>query len=468
MQDEIKLKGVWYIPSRPEVKIAGDLHYSSETGVELTVYGDLNDGVDDLSFSIINGQTSDGKSATLYKCRQFQRGFSTNGEYTTEYDVTFLLIGEIFETAEELKFDRLNCRYKDFSNWLGDFGFKKIEFDHSSLEVFMEYQQPSNYKFKLTDDLEMQFNFLVTFPFTKRTAKFELSQNCEITFSSIGKEKIEDLLEWHYSFSHFLTLAYFGRAITMSLSLEIKSEEKERADFPKEVTVYYLGRKINQNEKERDHESQFLFRFPSIKANFEQIILKWFQVQNDIEPCIGALMETFMPSEQPLELKFLSLAHGIETYHRRRRNGFVDTPSVFKAKLDTIIKSVDDEYKSWLKEKLAFSNELTLQERLEQLVSDIPTPIHARLFKPSVSDFIKSIKQTRNYYTHYDKKTEKKALKGPELFKLTGRLKIFLLCLILKEIGFTDTEIENTILSKSVYLYNHIIARDEVTDYFRR
>jgi hypothetical protein len=132
-----------------------------------------------------------------------------------------------------------------------------------------------------------------------------------------------------------------------------------------------------------------------------------------------------------------------------------------------IVNSVKPEYAEWVKSKLEFGNEPTLHERIEQLITELPESIKKTLLKPTHEKFIKDFKRSRNYYTHYSPSLEKKALKGSELFYLKETSKILLICFILKEIGFSDIELEKIIFNKGIFLFNHIIKYEEVKEHFK-
>ena len=98
----------------------------------------------------------------------------------------------------------------------------------------------------------------------------------------------------------------------------------------------------------------------------------------------------------------------------------------------------------WLKEKLAFANEPTLKNRLEDLIETYSFAY----FNERVNNretFCKQAKDSRNYYTHFNKDLLRKALNGKELFDLTENLKLLLFSAVFKSIG-----IENDLFDEAV------------------
>jgi len=90
------------------------------------------------------------------------------------------------------------------------------------------------------------------------------------------------------------------------------------------------------------------------------------------------------------------------------------------------------------------------------LIDEISIKTIFKLFSDK-DKFIKTIRDSRNYYTHYDSKLISKAIKGSELFYLTEKLKIILIALILKESGFHREQIEQLFDRNEYRFYNHLI-----------
>ncbi len=167
------------------------------------------------------------------------------------------------------------------------------------------------------------------------------------------------------------------------------------------------------------------------------------------------------------ELQFLSLAHALEVYHSRTMNHSVFTKEQFKKRLKVIFDSIPLKYwryKKWLEGELSWSNDLELQQRLEELVR---IKKQGDLFSEFLVDkkkFIKKVKYTRHFHTHYNKELEKKAAKGKEFILLIRQMKLLLEIYFLKEIGFSWKKIRTLIRKSSNYkacLY--LIARQKPT-----
>jgi hypothetical protein len=69
--------------------------------------------------------------------------------------------------------------------------------------------------------------------------------------------------------------------------------------------------------------------------------------------------------------------------------------------------------------------------------------------------FVKQVKWSRNYYTHYSSDGKKKALKDSELLYLSEKLKILLACAFLIEVGFDREKLGKLVDNSKRMLFPH-------------
>jgi hypothetical protein len=136
-----------------------------------------------------------------------------------------------------------------------------------------------------------------------------------------------------------------------------------------------------------------------------------------------------------IERHFLCLVQALESYHRRTRQNTVITEEEHKKRNKMIVDSAPEEYKIWLKQMLYYGNEPTLKDRLLELTHDGSDFWVFFNDKQAAEEFSTSVKNTRNYHTHYDQKLSKKALTGKELEFACVYLKMMIEYYLLKEIG---------------------------------
>jgi hypothetical protein len=470
MQENLNLKGIWFLPNNPDKGITGLLEYSPDKGAKLQLMGvfeDTHHSQHEPEF--INGISADGNQITLYKCYRFGRGFNSNSFETSSYDALFMFIGTFFWDKKELKFQKISFVFEDFDKWVNAFGFKKIHSNEESREITIEYQRPDDILFNISERINCEIQFDVQYPLSNQISNATIKQISGVSiWSSNGANTFEELFEWFQSFHRLMTLAYFTRPLISDLKVSVKKKSNEGEEYNSTVAVYFQTETTKANYKKINSDNYFLFTYREVKENFEIILQRWFLIEGLMEPTVGGLTESFIKREQPLELRFLSLVQAIETIHRRTSDETKYNNEQHKVKINEILKSISADYKDWVQEKLRYSHEPTLKERLDELSDKIPNSVREILLKPTEAKFINQVRDNRNYYTHYDPKGKSRVLKGSELFFLSERMKIFLICLILREIGFTDGEIVQSIFRKGVFLFNHIIKYEEVKEYFSK
>jgi hypothetical protein len=139
-----------------------------------------------------------------------------------------------------------------------------------------------------------------------------------------------------------------------------------------------------------------------------------------------------------LSHRFLSLAHAVEAYHRRAIGGSELPEDQHEKRLEGILGGCPHEHADWLREKLRYTNELSLRARLNKICET-----HGALLsslKLQQGSFIERVVATRNYLTHLDPKLQKGAARGEDLHRLGLNLKILLEACLLAEMGFSEDE----------------------------
>jgi hypothetical protein len=187
------------------------------------------------------------------------------------------------------------------------------------------------------------------------------------------------------------------------------------------------------------HFFDMLFSYPSIKDKFPALLTNWFQKREALQPVFdlffGAL---YNPNPYPVTT-FLNYVQAIETYHIRTMSNEVDPPDLHRERVRAILATSPAEHRSWLADKLSFSNRATLAQRLQEVIDLYPFPVTAQA--GSHGAFITRVRDTRNYLTHYDPPLAEKAQKGGYIKGLSMTLGTLLEGLVIHELGFPLDEV---------------------------
>ncbi|MEQ1554732.1 MAG: HEPN domain-containing protein [Ferruginibacter sp.] len=442
MTDILEATGYWHFHSNIENSFAGNLTNDENGEFSVTLLGCTN--VPDEPF-ILHGTTATGKKITLYNCFTSSRRMSFPGIPSVEISAIYCFTGEHL-TFESLQFNSAILKISSLNEWVDIGGFNDFTNDDNNFAI--TYKNPDPITFYKTDSVEFIILFYSTSPYFRPKHNCTVTQDTVILIKHNSTFNLDTFWKYISSIKSFLTLAYFSEPQLQ----EIKFKQSE-----KDIECKYVGQK-NEISEQKSSRRNFLFTFKNIENDFLTIFKKWTELNVIIEPVINVLQECFGNRNIISENKFLNVMQGIETFHRRRRQNEKEGKVFHKNKVAEIIASCPAEYQDWLKSKLHFSNEPTLNDRLEELFNELDTTLKNHLFN-NTEQIISQSKNTRNYFTHYDKSLEKKALKDSELYYLTERLKIFLLIILLKETDIDDEKVKTIVIEGSHFLFNHLIFK---------
>lgn len=446
MIEEFTYKGVWFIPEKPENQITGTLTFKPNSDPNLELLGSFYRGNSMHEPTFILGYSTDGEKITLYKSFEYSRSA------VTEYAPMYVMIGEHFYKEEDFKFKIIKGRFKNLEQWIDISGFESVDTDFDTHETKIHYQLPDPIKFEVEQGITGTINFTSSVPYQRKELTVTVKQHCEIHLEFDQAHSFFVVLSKLSLFQNFLTLATFEPVFPTSIKLIcIPSLNENNDDFTRIDVIYKPGFNYKKT-----NTTQFLFKYKDIVNDFDTIISKWFALADKIEPVTNLLFDSFYYGEVFNENKFLNIIHALETFHRRFRVNDVLPQESYKKRIDNIIAEVTkDEDKEWLKEIFNIKNEHSLQTRLENLLDEASSETIEKIIAEKKT-FIKNAKNSRNYYTHYDLRKERTALKGSKLYSHTQRLRVLLIIIILKEMSFSKEKIDNLFKRNETKLLRHI------------
>jgi hypothetical protein len=452
MIKNLEYKGIWFLPENEDntlEHVTGTLTFDVNKGPDLELLGTLesNDRSDlNRNIVLILGLTSTGDKITLLRSSEYNRILSSSGMTTSKYQSQYILIGEHFKKIEDLDFHSVTARFKNFELWISKFGFKRVEYSPNGT-FELDFELPKKIEFKINETLNGAINFRFSAPLNKKVKKVTIEQKSELSIKSSIKKSFFEIIDDLMYFQNFLTLGTFETAYPFAISV---------ADEVEDIEVYYKP-VFNYDENERKRLNDFLFSYEDIENDFAHIISKWYNLKDKIEPIIFLLLDSFYNRGKFTENHFLNIVQGLETFHRRFKNNQIRPKNDHEEMILEILNLIEEPNKNWLKGRLNFSNEPTLHMRLCELVDYLKIETINKIIKDK-DQFIRDTKNSRNYYTHYDEGTKKKALRSSELYTLTEKLRVILIASVLIETGFREEEIEKLFKKNEGRFWNHIIT----------
>ena len=470
MTEKFEIKGEWFLPTDKDKRVHGTLIFDPLDGTDLELYGSLGGDILFPEFKnqeIILGLTSESKQITLTNCLMTKTGGVTlvqgeeAGKPSTTYSIRYLLIGVHVNTIDDLKFNQISTEIFNLGEWVGISGFKHQEFNSETFrnkEIKVEYKLPTPIDFEIDNDTKGTFSFITNIPGLSRYQKYvSINQRVEFQVESIVEKNITELLEYTFTFQNFLTLALYKSTYPLSISLNGEKHKKNLGNgekYNKTIELYFSSRNFKTNEKPK-FDIEMIFHYRSIQNDFPLVIKNWYSKYKLLEPAFDLVFEQFYNSNGFTVNTFLNLAQSAETFHARVHNHTKIPRSEYKIMKDDILSSVPTEYHSWLKDQFNFGNNLNLHARLSEMTEKYSNVILDKILGDK-KQFVLNVKYSRNYYTHYSKDGHKKALKGVELFYLSERLKILLVCSFLIEVGFDREKLSSHLDHIKWRLFNHL------------
>jgi len=473
MTENIEFKGQWFLPTDKNQRVNGILSYNPNEGCSLELFGnfDNNSFIPEIgNIDLIQGLSDDSKQITLYKCYISKAGGgklirgAESGTPSTIYTVNYILEGVHIDSLDDMTFHKITSEIHNLDEWVGISGFIHQEREFKPLkpiEINVKYKLPDPIKFKINGNLDGQFNFIANHSnWSQYQKEISLKQRVEIilTSSEIGF-KLEELLKMLFSFQNFLILALYNRTYPTNITLYSNNFMKDYEDdkpIRRKIKLYFPISNRSTVIKSKSN-MDMLFGYGHIKGEFSTIIKNWFEKYDLLEPAFNLLFEQFYNNERFSENTFLNLAQAAETFHARTHNHTRMSKNEYDKMKQDVYAAVPNHYHNWLKDQFSFGNHLNLHTRLTEIVTKYSNEVLDKIIGDKEL-FVKQVKWSRNYYTHYSSSGEKQALKGHFLFILAEKLKIVLVCTFLIEVGF-DNEKLKKLLEQNKYRFFYSLAK---------
>lgn len=425
MIDKFEYKGYWNLPSEPDNAIAGILTYNPNESIILELIGSLGKSKTNVIIDfdrrtkedIIWGITSEAHKITLINCMPSGGKLNLSCSFPiSKYLIQYCLDGIHLDKFIDEKFSWCNIDIPALTTWCYP-GALKLAF-HSKNdrinEISVSYNQDEIKKPISSVDVNSTTTLNIKKDVRFEESKFRLTPTFnQSTFLQIQKScesPISDFLSDMVLFENFMSLTTLSTVKVSKILLYDKAnyqELKNKEKFYHPIELFYVEReamsKINQ-------EYDFLFSYSEVQDIYPDIIKKWYNETSDIGPIRAHLIKSVKSKHIFDSTEFLIIIQAIEGFCIR-----------FRKEQKTLTKTLE-----------SIINEFKDIDKLKQSKINIKATV-----------------DSRHYYSHFMNKTKKpNSLDGLELFNLTEKLRILLICCLLNFIGVKNQKI-NELLNKS-------------------
>ena len=353
-------------------------------------------------------------------------------------------VGAAYSESEEPNFSELNFTIEGLTDWLS-LPAIQTQIDTENNSGVIAYHAPENVVVHLHDGIELRFSFNLTVPnpFDDRAAfEARVKQDAVATLLSRDPRSLNYFEQLAFRLCDFLCLALDQAVCIQSMTGVFHQQTEEGPERKKEVKIYGILDPLRERHgsiRRRDA----LFLYPKVAAQLEEIVNRWFQNYDVLDPAISLYFSSTTQLNQFLDTQVLFLAQALETLHRRRSDETDISADDFTARVDTVIQYVPDDLRKWLRGKLSYANELGLKRRLVRLIEPFE-----RWFGSDVDrrDFVRAVYDTRNYLTHYDESgNQYRADSFSELLELKRKLEALFQLHLLDSIGLDAASIDEIV-----------------------
>ncbi len=453
IKEEIKKSGTFWIPQSPE-PVPGILSISNERGIELEVARSfVNDPASIAAllnnfdnFYRVIGHIQEYGFVILDGCQTPTGGFNFNfGQIQTSQTIwaNQVFTGFPRPQNEIPLFTTFKFSIEGIDDWVGISGISTINARYRQVvgTTTISYKLPETISFNLADDMQLEIVFIAGRPDTLGPREAGITQKVYFRLISEDAQELKQFL----SIAHkIVDLFCFTINQTVSLDSMSATSEEIRQNIAAgitplaEINIYDPSVFYYSKDQPKIDRNQMLFGFSDIQDGAERMINKWIESYEQYEHAFNLYFQAQLRPQPSLEVRFLSLAQGLEAYHRESCDDKYMADDEFKTIRRRVIKEFPKKDRNWFGARLNYANELTLRDRIRRMVE----AFNNFFGEEEKSLLIKLIVDTRNHLTHPDSDSESDAAKGEDLYILCLKMELLFELHFLNLMGFSAEQIQ--------------------------
>ncbi|PKF56418.1 hypothetical protein CW748_10725 [Alteromonadales bacterium alter-6D02] len=447
IEDEYVKTGFFWLPERDEKKIPGVLTIKNGGNIELEVVGLFDESIKSLNgddnLNRIIGHVEKNGLVTLENCFYTNKNISFGGISKSKICVNKVLSGVAYDQNEVVTFNTLSFSVDCLDEWVGISGIN-VDSDWGSRTATISYAPPENISYELDSGMKLEVCFAYTLPRSSSTTESKITQRVYFKLSSDDLRPLTDFTEIAYKLTNFLCFSMDTTVTLKGLSATSKEIQRDGGDgnkYPIPIKVFYPSIPFTEKAPDKNWH-RMLFTYGTIKSNAQDVFNNWLRAYEIMAPALSLYFSTKNGAQKYLDGKFLALAQGLETYHRRTSEEKLMDSSEFDSLVSTISENCPEEHAEWLSGRLMHGNEINLGKRLKRIIE----PFKDKLGNSKErSKLLRTIVDTRNYLTHYSENLKNNAADGEELWILCQKMEVIFQLHFLKVVGFSDEEIDSVV-----------------------
>ena len=439
ISESIESYGYFWLAADPDNKLLGLLNVSEKGDASLEIFGAI-DSPDRESYWKPSGEklrilgvTDKAGAVTLVDCFVLQQNVVENiGGLISKHS---LRAGSVFcgahFGAEEICFSGVSFSVEGLDEWFylhyHPFAIAGVPTGPMSVT----YTRPEPITFPIPDDFIIGFHMGAGM----ELGMFQETITAKMSISIVSSRprSFDEFMQVLRKVKNFLCLA-FDHTVSFTSITGFQQEPNARpVDIYGRFDPYDLP-------KEDISPGWSLILFEDISHKIQEYLPRWLEHYQEYEPTFNLYFTVTTNRYMHLEGRFLFLVHGIESLHRRSSSKMRMSEEEFNSLLYTILQSTPEQWKELVETNLNYANELSLQSRIRQMIA----PFRDLFGNDSARrKFTNQVVKTRNYLTHYDRRSRNEAVTEPEaLLQLHSKLEALVQLHMLRLLGIEDDHVK--------------------------
>lgn len=449
IKDEYKKAGYFWLPDKQSKKIPGTLTICDGGDIELEVVGLFDESIEALNYkddlSRIVGHVEEDGLVTLENCFYKKKNIAFGGIAKSLIYVNQVLSGVAYEKDEQVTFNTVSFSVEGLNEWLGITGIS-VSYGKDYRTATIDCTPQDEIVYNLIDGFKLHIFFRYTLPGFPNTTEAKITQQAYFKLSSEEAKDLSAFINVLHQITYLLCFAV-DATVTISdvsaTSNEIMMEVAEDRKKPADIKIYYPSLPFSENLPKIDIH-RMLFRFDHIRENAEAIFNNWLNAYSMIRPALGLYFSAVTGTHKYLDGRFLALAQGLETYHRRTSSETIMERGRFRKLVATLLCLCPKEHRKWLRGRLYHGNEINLDQRIKKIIDPYKSCLGNSKQR---NKLIRGVVSTRNYLTHYSEELEAESVKGVDLWVLCQKMEAIFQLHLLQQLGFTESEIQGILIN---------------------
>ncbi|PSV17153.1 hypothetical protein C0W59_03360 [Photobacterium kishitanii] len=459
IEEEYAKTGYFWLPGQEDKKIPGILTIKDGGNIELEIVGLIDNSIEALNgndnLSRIIGHVEKDGLVTLDDCFYTKKNISFGSISKSKLHVHKVLSGVAYDESDILTFNTLSFSVDCLDEWVGISGIN-VNNDWENKTGTISYIPPKNISYMLNNGMKLEICFAYTLPGSPHTTEAKITQRTYFKLSSEALKPLDDFIDIAYKLTNFLCFAIDTTVALKNVSAtsSLQTDKMDGKEYPIQVKIFYQSIPFADKAPSQSWH-KMLFTYGTIKNNAQDVFNNWLNAYEVISPTLSLYFSTKNGAQKYLDGKFLALAQGLETYHRRTSDEQLMDPSEFTALISTISENCPEEHIDWLRGRLMHGNEINLSKRLKRIIEPFKDKLGDKKNRKKI---LRQIVDTRNYLTHYNEDLKNNYANGADLWNLCQKMEAIFQLHFLKVIGFNNQEIDSVV--ENCYPLRHKIDID--------